>query len=731
MVHGFRPQPHSAKIHPPRLDGELIVRTASLAVLSAHADRSCIAVEAAAGYGKTTVIRQWLDADPRPAAWVGLDRSDNDPVVLLDAIVAAINTIGTVPGVPAAPVTDIAVLTDWLTSVVAPFVLVLDDVHHVSSRRSVDLLGQLVDRVPPGSLVVVSGRSIPPIHLSRRQLLAEAAHLGPRQLALTDDECRELLARALPDLEKHSIERIVNQTEGWAAGVALAVMALRQHPEPGASVTALLVNDQRMVEYFRDEVLSQVPAYARDFLLRTSVVDELSVPLCNAVCEHRDSATILSELAVAWNPLVASVDETGQRFRYHHLFADLLRGALHARMPEEVAGLHRRAASWLATDGRYNAAVAHAVETGDPAFVADTIHLGLYPAITGGHLASVERWLSEFSAEEIRRHPTLALASGWLANAGGRTDDARRWLDLCDSLSLTDPDLPGTVSLEVGLEALRMFTGAGGVKQTARSASVVLGAGPASSPWWPMARLIEAVASHFAGALSDPMDVFASVEFDLRGSGAVHAVVLAQLGRLRLDEGDPAGHRLIRQALDELTQLGLEDFALTSLVHSISAFSEAVRGKRDASRQAERHATALIESMDDSVPRWLIHHRLVLSDAAAARGDQRTAAEHLAAAGRLLPFEPDAIVLHEWCDRLSGARGVSTRPDGQDVTITAAEMRVLDYLSTHYSLAEIGERLFVSRNTVKSHTISIYRKLDVSSRNEAVSQAWELGLLGG
>ena len=729
-MHEFRPQPHWTKIHPPRLDGELIVRAASLAVLSSHADRSCIAVEAPTGYGKTTVIRQWLDVDPRPAAWVGLDRNDDDPVVLLDAIVAALNTIETVPAVPSPPMADVAMLPDWLTSAVAPFVLVLDDVHRVSSRDSVDLLGQLVDRVPPGSLVVVSGRSIPPIHLSRRQLLSEAAHLGPRQLAFTDDECRELLARAVPDLEEHSIEQIVNRTEGWAAGVALAVMALRHHPEPGSDVTALLVNDQRMAEYFRDEVLSQVSPDARDFLLRTSVVDDLSAPLCNAVCDRHDSATILTELSVAWNPLVASIDETGERFRYHHLFADLLRMALHVRMPEEESGLHRRAASWLATDGRYNAAVAHAIETGDPAFVADTVHLGLYPAITGGHLASVERWLSEFSTEEIRRHPTLALASGWLANARGRTDDARRWLDLCDSLSLADPDLPGTVNMEIGLEALRMFTGAGGVKQTARSASVVLGAGPAGSPWWPMARLLEAVASHFAGALSDPVDYFAAVEFDLRGSGAVHPVALAQLGLLRLDEGDPAGHGLSRQALDELSQLGLEEFVLTSLVHSISAFSEALHGEMDASQQADRQATALIESMNDSVPRWLIHHRLVLSDAAAARGDRRIAAEHLASAERLLPFEPDAVVLHEWFDRLNGrARDVSTRP-GHEVSITAAEMRVLEYLPTHHSLAEIGERLFVSRNTVKSHTISIYRKLDVSGRNEAVSKTRELGLLG-
>ncbi len=702
-----------------------------------------MAVRAGAGSGKTTIVGQWLDVDDRPAAWVTLDRSDDDPVVLLRDVIEALDGVEPMPevaerldGRPPDVLTDaLSALGVSIRSERRPFLLVLDDVHVLTGAVSVDLLEQLLDMVPNGSQVVLVGRSIPPIHLTRRLLGGRASILEPGDVAVTESESRELLERSLPALDDPTRAALLEMTEGWVAGLSLAILALKEHPDPGGSIASLLAGDRRTAEYFHEEVLRQLPEPARRFLTRTSVLDCLNAALCDALLDQSESATMLRRLAETGIVVRTSIEGAAGWYRPQPLFAEFLRAELRSTAPEEEADLHRRAATWLAADDQAAAAVHHALATDDLAFAADVIYGQLFPAFERGQLASMDRWLAAFAPEEVRQRPQLALAAGWLAVARGNLADTESWIGVSESLADEDqlrgqrPN--GGVSTEVARAALVMFAALGGVKQAAESARTVLEAGPDRSPWWATARLIEALALHESGAVEDRVATMSSVEFDLRGAGPEHAVAVAHLALAHLDRGDEVGHRLAEEAVAELEALGLGDYAFAGMVHCARAYATAQRGAVRESRAADLHAAALADSMKGAVPRGLIHQRLVLADAACIRGDRARAADHLAEAGVLLPHEPDATVLQTWADRLrervEQASARSSRAHG--AAITAAERRVLEQLPTHYSLAEIGDQLFVSRNTVKSHTIAIYRKLGVSSRADAVAKARDLGLL--
>lgn len=279
---------------------------------------------------------------------------------------------------------------------------------------------------------------------------------------------------------------------------------------------------------------------------------------------------------------------------------------------------------------------------------------------------------------------------------------------------------------------MEMLSARGGVDRTIECSAAVLATGRDGSPWWAMARLLFAVATMVAGRDDDPVATFDAVEFDVRGSGGTHAVALAQLALVQLQAQDETGHSTVRAALDELEELGLLDYSLTSMVHGAHAYAAAIRGAVEQSRLADRQATRLLESMNRSIPRGILHQRLVLADAACRRGEFAVAAEHLRAAHAVLDAEPGATVLVDWYERLDRRVRLVIDPDagtGAGLGVTAAEMRVLEMLPTHHSLGAIGTELFVSRNTVKSHTIAIYRKLGVSGRGAAVDRARELGLL--
>ena len=724
------------RLRPPVLRSDVLARSDLVSRLVAS-EAPCVAIQAGAGYGKTTLLCQWAQADDRGVAWVGLDPSDNDPVILVRHIVRSL----AMSGLPVSGVEELVagrepqlhrqVLPELARALDHPpqsFLLVLDDVHVLSGETSLDVVDRLLDMVTPGSVVALAGRSIPPLHLARRRLDGRIMELRQDALAFTDDEAVELLHRSAPDLPGAAVGELVRRTEHWPAGLYLGVLAVRDHPDPPVLIRGMLSGDRRLVDYLHEEVLDRTTPEVREFLLRASVLDRLSGDLCDAVLERRDSRALLQQLTESGNLFVVGIEHDPDAFRLHHLFAELLASALRRDDPEELLRIHRRAATWHDEHGESDPAVRQAVATGDTEFAAAVLYRQLFPTMVMGWTASMERWIALFPPQALHTNGLLALCAAWLAVTQGDRPGMDHHLATARSASVMGVLPDGTTSYEVALASLEMTAAVDGVKASAHSASLVRAAGPAGSPWWGMAGLIEATSLVAAGA-ADPVDAFGSAELEARGLPAIHAVTLAQLGLAHLQRGDRArGQALVRDSVEELEGNRLESYSMATMVHCADSYASALRGDRARSEEAADRAVALLEATTGVVARAAIHMRLVLADAALHRRDPGAAAPLLRAATVLLPDEPDAVVLHDWADALQ------TRLDRQRMQpdlpeLSAAERRVLGQLPTHRSLGEIGDHLCVSRNTIKTHTLSIYRKLFVSGRSEAVDRARELGLL--
>jgi LuxR family maltose regulon positive regulatory protein len=724
------------RLRPPRLQDGLVSRARLLERLRGSR-QPCLTLRAGAGYGKTTLLRQWIDLDDRPVAWIGVDPSDDDPVVLLRHLVRALADDGgrDLTAVEQAlasrePLLDQEVLPALARALDRddhPFVLVLDDVHLLRDPRSVGILHRMLDGIPDGSVVALAGRSLPPLGLARRRLDGTMLELLQDDLAFDHDEAVDLVHTALPALGAAGAEALVERTEGWPAGVALGILALRDHPDPPVLLAGLLAEDHRVADYLHEEVLDQVRPEVREFLLRAAVLDRLSGNQCDEVLGRTDSRALLDELVASGNHFVVAVDTDPDAFRLHHLFSDLLVTQLRRAHPSEERRIRRRAAEWHDARGESDPAVRHALATGDTDFATAVLVRQLFPALVRGQAASLRRWIDDFPPQRLPTDGLLALCAGWVALVEGRRLEFEHLTEIARAHPCPGPLPDGTVSFEVALAALEMTASLDGVKATAAQAAVVRAAGPGGSPWWTIARLSEAVSLGLAGSL-DPVAALAAVEVDSRGAPAVHVVTLAQLGLAQLRAGDDReGQRTCRAASEELRLHRLEGYSLATVVHCIEAYAAARRGDRASADQAAGRARIMLGRMSSLVPRAMAQGWLALADAAVQLGDEPAARAALQVAGDRLVEEPDAVVLHDWHDevrtRLDRRRG-DTRP-----ALSAAEQRVLRMLPTHRSLGEIGELLFVSRNTIKTHTLSIYRKLGVSSRSEAVDEARRLGLI--
>lgn len=722
------------RLRPPRVRADLVRRSLLIDRLLSS-DAAIVAVRGGAGYGKSTLMTQWADTDRRAVGWLSVDVADNDPVVLLRHLVRSLADCGLdvaeVDGrlqhvEPQITRVVLPALARALDGSAEPFLLLLDDVHLLEGRDAVAALDHVLDLVPEGSTVALSGRALPPLRLARRGLGGELLQLEQHDLEYTPAEAMEV-TRPLDRLPSDVVQELVRCTDGWPAGLYLGVMALAEHPDPPLVLRGLLAADRRVAEYLHEEVLDQLPAEWRSFLLRASVLDRLSGPLCDAVLGRDDSAEVLEALVASGNLFVVSL-EGRDSYRLHDLFAELLRAELRRTDPAAESPLRCRAARWHDEHGEGDAAVRQALASGDRTLASAMLYRQLFLATIRGEVATLQRWVDGFPAEEVRRDGLVALCAGWVALALGQRGPLE--LHLRDARSATyDGPLPdGTVSYQVALAALEMTASLDGIKAVAEHAATVRSAGPGGSPWAGMAAFLEAIASGYSGG-ADPVAALEAAELEARGLPAVHAVTMAQLGVARVRSGDQhRGVSEILRAVDEVSEHGLESYTLIGIVHCAHGYAAALQGDAVRARDAAEKGAAIRDSMVHVIPRAQVNTGLLLCETAVLNRDPGAAANELASVRRHLLEEPDAIVFAKWADELD-ERLDRLRSAGDTVELTAAEQRVLEQLSTHRPLVEIGEHLYISRNTVKTHTMSIYRKLAVSGRSDAVDRARHLGLL--
>ena len=399
---------------------------------------------APAGFGKTSLLADWARSDGRPVAWLGLDAGDNDPARFWRYVVAALDRAR--PGIagrlspllgPPAPRSFEGLVTALINELaVQPgqdgVLLVLDDYHLIDSGPVHASVAFLLENLPPGLHLVVSSRADPPLPLARLRARGQLAELRAAELRFTAGEGAALLGVAGPGLPEAAVAALTVRTEGWAAGLKLAALSLRGQADPAGFVAAFSGSHRYVLDYLADEVLDGQTGPVRAFLLETSVLERLSGELCDAVTGRAGSQALLQDIERAGLFLVP-LDEVRGWWRYHHLFADLLRARLEQEQPGRVQELHRAAAAWSDEHDLGDDAVRHAQAAGDTAWAARLVERYVDALLGRSEGATLHRWLSALPAESVRARPRLCLAQAISAVVGrqvevveGLLDDAER-----------------------------------------------------------------------------------------------------------------------------------------------------------------------------------------------------------------------------------------------------------------------------------------------------------------
>ena len=699
-----------------------------------------VSVVAPAGYGKTTLLARWSDADPRPFAWVALDQRDDDVVVLLRYIAAALHRIEPLPrdvfdalSGPRRSAGAMRVLSVGraLRARERPLVLVLDDLHAVANPSCLDALAELVQFVPAGSQFAVASREEPRLPLARWRAQGRVEEIGVAELRLNEQEAELLLAAAGVELGASELSELTERTEGWPAGLYLAALSIKAGAAGATSLGAFTGDDRFVADYFRFELLDRLPTAEAIFLQHTSVLDRMCGGLCDSVLRTTHSAEMLESL-VRTNGFVVPLDRRGEWYRYHHLFRQLLRNELERREPEVVRELNARAMAWCIANELTEEAVVYGQAAGETDTVATLVDALALPVYYGGRLETLEGWLAWFSDGELAKYPALAVYAAWIHVLTGRPADGERRLALADGASSAIPLSDGSATIEPWVAVLRAMMMKNGAEQALADAKLALEQLPPGSPWVPPALLIRGVAHALLGTTDQARVDLGTVQRWLP-AGAVESVYLAraELALLAIRHGawGEAG-RYARAAQALVDETGLGDYTPTAIVHAASARVAVHEGRRDEARAALARAHRLRPQLDYGIPWLTVQVGLELTRAHLALAEPGPARTVLSETERVLALRPDlgslveeAQELHDHVAATSGSEGAWA------MSLTGAELRLLPYLATHLTFPEIANRLFVSRNTAKTEAVSIYRKLGASSRSQAVERAVEVGLL--
>jgi LuxR family maltose regulon positive regulatory protein len=434
----------ATKLHVPRPQPGFVLRPRLVEALGEGLARGLVVVCAPAGFGKTALLADWAGSGRRPVAWLSLDTADNDPARFWRHVVAALDRA--CPGIgeragpllgPPTPSSFDGLVTTLINELAArpgddQVLLVLDDYHLIDARPVHAALTFLLEHLPAGLRLVLTSRSDPPLPLARLRARGQLAELRADQLRFTPDEAAALLREATgPIMPGAAVAALTARTEGWAAGLQLAALSLRGQADPAGFVATFSGSHRYILDYLAGEVLEHQPEPVRTFLLETSILERLSGQLCDAVTGRTDGQVMLEQVERDGLFLVP-LDEVRGWWRYHHLFADLLRARLQQQLPGRVAELHRAAAAWSEEHGLADDAVHHALGAGDPVWAARLIEQHFDGIFLQGESATVQRWLSGLPAKLVRARPRLCLAQAWMALVDGDVDAARPPLDAAE-----------------------------------------------------------------------------------------------------------------------------------------------------------------------------------------------------------------------------------------------------------------------------------------------------------
>lgn len=713
----------ATKLTPPTLPGRLVDRIRLRDRLdSAAADPvvRVVLVSAPAGSGKSTLLASW-HRQRRGGAWVHADASDHDPARFWGYVVGALATV--VPGMelvarPAvsAAGSDAGPLVERIANELAasaPVTLVIDDYHLIANPKVDDALVRLIDLAPDTFLLVLGTRVDPDLRLSRLRVRSQLVEIRADALRFDVVEAHLLLDdRQLTGPQAASL---CERTEGWAAGLVLAGLSLDRSDDHEGFVHAFQGDDRLVVDYLTDEYLAGVSETDRQRMLESSVLDQMTGPLIDAVCGCDDGSRWLRDLA-ATNQLLIGLDNTDTAFRYHHLLRDLLQLEAERDIPHRLGDLHLAAARWHHDHGDTYRAIDHFIAADDLVTAGDLIAIHATKLLNDGQIFTVLELLERLG-DLPERHSKSAVTKGWLNFSTGRFTAARHYYDIAAAhddgtsanliaalgimVNLAEGDLNAALSLAAAMSEPVESTQAIGL------AAVHLWAGK-----FDQARRYISIARELGA--SEPSDYASAVA---PGFAAVIGIESADLHQAATDA---------EAALNHAADRGIADAPQLSIAHAVIARTATDADGREA---ASARAVDLIRRAPEPFSHAYVH--ALVADTAIEHGMPDGAA-WLAQAQRSVDACPDPGIAGRMVARVASRHGhtdSAMTPTGMVEELTGRELAVLRYLPSPMSQRDIANELFVSLNTVKTHCRAIYRKLAVTDRKAAVQAARDVGLL--
>jgi LuxR family maltose regulon positive regulatory protein len=438
----------ATKLYIPQPRAKIVLRPRLIERLNQSLATGCklTLLSASAGFGKTTLVSEWIATCERPAAWLSLDEGDSDPVRFISYLVAALQTINAVIGEglmialqshqPPSTEVILTALLNEISTIPKNFLFILDDYHAIDSQPVDQALAFLVEHQPPQMHLVIATREDPSLPLARLRVRGQLTELRAADLRFTPAEAAEFLNQMMGlNLSEGDIDALEARTEGWIAGLQLAALSMQGREDSVSFIQAFTGSHRYVLDYLVEEVLQQQPELIRNFLLQTSILDRFCTPLCNAVTEREDGKEMLDILEHS-NLFIIPLDDQRQWYRYHRLFADVLQTHLMEAQPDRVSALHSRASAWYERNGLRSDAIRHALAAQDFERAADLIELAFPVMNHERRFATLLGWLKALPDKKVRIRPVLcygyalsSMACGENESVEPRLRDAERWLD--------------------------------------------------------------------------------------------------------------------------------------------------------------------------------------------------------------------------------------------------------------------------------------------------------------
>src|SRR5215216_1219106 len=608
------------KLHPPPVRRKWLSRPRLVGELDRATERPVTLVAAPAGYGKTTVVAQWLDMmTDRSVAWVGLDAADNDPVRLWVHVATALaragrpiaDDVGELVSLNSNKITT-NVLPKIINSLAAlrhPIMVILDDFHFVRADACLEQVDFVIEHLPANAGMMIITRADPDLHVGRLRVAGKLAEIRADRLSFDAGEAFAMLAAEGVRLSETAQSELMDRTEGWPAGLYLATLLLAGQDDPDRIVHQLSGDNRVIGDYLTEEVLSRHPAGIRSFITSISILERFSAQLCDHLLETTGSSNTLHDLERS-NLFLMALDPERHWFRFHHLFAAVARSALQAEDPNRVAILHDRAADWFATHGFTDEAVSHAIAAGSWARASQLLQTNWIRYVDAGRTATVQSWLQALQARESEAEPAVLVTAAWMALATGDEASLNRLLfllaDIHDDAALPD----GARSVESAVAIIRGISGFGGPVD-----------------------MLDAAMSEL------PKAAYSTAAFALVKQFALSVMAMVQ----REQGNSERSHQYALEAMEVVEAQSMRVMPQASMAFTALGESQAATGDFDAAIGTLKEGLALRRNTAELSPWPTIHHLLAMSRVEANAGELQQAEHLIDEAAQLMSRFPEGM----------------------------------------------------------------------------------------